>query len=220
MRVPSATPISPSKWLRDLVENSTSCRPRTDGFAGASPVGATIKIEISILMRKISHMSARFFTDEEAIKVIQDKDNVTIRMILSKLRGSAYSGSNYILIKQIVKKYNLDTSHWVGSKFCKGKPSSRRLDASSSFERKNVCSHKLKLRLIRDGYKKAECENCELTEWMGQPAPLELHHVDGNHDNNQLNNLRILCPNCHAQTPTNSGKNKILKRNSLTISKS
>ena len=40
----------------------------------------------------------------------------------------------------------------------------------------------------------------ELSEWMGKPIPLELHHKDGNHYNNDLSNLEILCPNCHAQT--------------------
>ena len=42
---------------------------------------------------------------------------------------------------------------------------------------------------------------------MGKPIPLELDHIDGNHYNNELINVRIVCPNCHAQTETNSGKN-------------
>ena len=56
------------------------------------------------------------------------------------------------------------------------------------------------LRLIDDGIKEARCECCKLSEWMGKPIPLELHHKDGNHYNNDLSNLEILCPNCHAQT--------------------
>lgn len=43
---------------------------------------------------------------------------------------------------------------------------------------------------------------------MGQPIPLELDHIDGNHQNNALQNLRLLCPNCHALTPTFRDKNK------------
>jgi len=43
---------------------------------------------------------------------------------------------------------------------------------------------------------------------MDQPIPLELDHIDGNHQNNALDNLRLLCPNCHSLTPTFRGKNK------------
>src|SRR5579884_2106017 len=61
------------------------------------------------------------------------------------------------------------------------------------------------------------CENCGLSEWMGQPIPITMEHIDGNSDNNVDSNLKLLCPNCHAQTPTFAGKNKgrfITKRNS------
>jgi hypothetical protein len=52
------------------------------------------------------------------------------------------------------------------------------------------------------------CMACKNTEWMGQPVPLELDHIDGNAGDNYPNNLRLLCPNCHAQTPTHKAKNK------------
>ena len=70
-----------------------------------------------------------------------------------------------------------------------------------------VSAHRLKLKLIRDGIREQKCEICETTEWMGKKVPLELDHIDGNHYNNDMSNLRILCPNCHAQQDTNSGKN-------------
>jgi 5-methylcytosine-specific restriction endonuclease McrA len=72
----------------------------------------------------------------------------------------------------------------------------------------HIASHKLKLKLFRDGLKEEKCEICEIEEWMGKKAPLELDHIDGNHYNNEFSNLRILCPNCHSQTDTNSGKSK------------
>ena len=52
------------------------------------------------------------------------------------------------------------------------------------------------------------CCVCGLSEWMGKPIPIELDHVDGNSDNNTRTNLRLLCANCHAQTPTYRAKNK------------
>lgn len=65
-------------------------------------------------------------------------------------------------------------------------------------------SSKLRIRLIKENIKKEECEICGITEWNGKPVPLELDHIDGNNSNHILNNLRIICPNCHHQTPTHS----------------
>ena len=53
-----------------------------------------------------------------------------------------------------------------------------------------------------------KCMCCSNTEWLGDPIPLELDHKDGNAGNNKPDNLRLLCPNCHAKTPTHKAKNK------------
>ena len=74
-----------------------------------------------------------------------------------------------------------------------------------------VKSHVAKLKLLEDKIKSHKCESCHQTEWLGNLIPLELDHVDGNHFNNKLENIRLICPNCHAIMPTNSGKNKALK---------
>ena len=54
--------------------------------------------------------------------------------------------------------------------------------------------------------KEYKCERCGRTEWEGFPIPLELHHLNGVHNDNRLENLQILCPNCHALTDNYSGK--------------
>jgi 5-methylcytosine-specific restriction endonuclease McrA len=66
---------------------------------------------------------------------------------------------------------------------------------------------KLKRRLLVAGLKEAECEVCNRTTWNGEPIPLELDHINGQRSDNRIENLRILCPNCHAQTPTYRGRN-------------
>lgn len=66
---------------------------------------------------------------------------------------------------------------------------------------------KLKNRLLQEGYKEYKCECCGLSEWNGLPIPLELHHKDGNRCNHKIENLQMLCPNCHAQTKTYRAKN-------------
>jgi 5-methylcytosine-specific restriction endonuclease McrA len=67
---------------------------------------------------------------------------------------------------------------------------------------------KLRIRLVNDGYKAAKCENCSLTDWNGLPISLELNHIDGNRHNHSIENLEILCPNCHSQTDTYRSKNR------------
>ena len=70
-----------------------------------------------------------------------------------------------------------------------------------------VKSHILKQKLIKDGIKEQKCEICGVSEWQGKILPLELHHKDRDHYNNELSNLQILCPNCHSIQEGNSGAN-------------
>ena len=69
-------------------------------------------------------------------------------------------------------------------------------------------TYKLKLRLYKSGIKENICEKCGIWEWNGEPLSMELDHIDGNSHNHVLENLRILCPNCHAQTPTFRSKSR------------
>jgi hypothetical protein len=55
----------------------------------------------------------------------------------------------------------------------------------------------------QDGY----CKHCDLNEWMGQPMPLTVNHIDGDRSNNKRDNLEAICPNCHMLTPTFCGRN-------------
>ena len=88
------------------------------------------------------------------------------------------------------------------------KPKSYKYSIDDIFSNKYPSqSNKFRKRLFKEGYKEEKCEMCQLTEWLGGKLPLELHHKDGNKNNNSLDNLEIICPNCHSLTETYKGKN-------------
>jgi DNA-binding transcriptional ArsR family regulator len=58
----------------------------------------------------------------------------------------------------------------------------------------------LKRRLLAEGLKRDACEECGIADWRGRPLSLALHHVNGDRNDNRLENLALLCPNCHSQT--------------------
>lgn len=68
-------------------------------------------------------------------------------------------------------------------------------------------SNKIRIRLLKAGIKQHKCEQCLNSYWNGVLIPLELEHINGNNSDNRLENLKLLCPNCHAQTDSYRGKN-------------
>lgn len=89
------------------------------------------------------------------------------------------------------------------------KPQAKSLDDILSNKVPFTHTSRLKQKLLDAGYKEDKCECCgQGPEWLGKRLPLELHHVDGNRENNSLENLKILCPNCHSQTDTFRSKNR------------
>jgi hypothetical protein len=68
--------------------------------------------------------------------------------------------------------------------------------------------HNVKLRLIGEGIKQNRCEVCGSTEWRGRPLSMALHHINGDGRDNRLENLQLLCPNCHSQTDNFSARGR------------
>jgi DNA-binding CsgD family transcriptional regulator len=67
--------------------------------------------------------------------------------------------------------------------------------------------YNLKARLLKEGLKENRCERCGLIDWAGEPLTLALHHINGRRNDNRLENLALLCPNCHSQTSNYAGRN-------------
>jgi Zn finger protein HypA/HybF involved in hydrogenase expression len=152
-------------------------------------------------------MNSRYTYSEQDLREAVKK-STSIRQVLEKL-DIVPAGGNYQTTNRRIEKLNIDTSHFTGQAWNKGKVIGPKKSIEEYLvENSVVQSFKLKGRLIAEGIKQHECEICGITEWNGKPAPIELDHINGNHHDNRLENLRILCPNCHAQTDTYRGKNK------------
>ena len=121
------------------------------------------------------------------------------------------AGGNYKLMHDAIIRYNIDIGHFTGQGWntnLKFKPFQEKPLIEILVKDSTYQSHKLKRRLILEGVKLYVCETCRLTEWLGKPIPLELHHINGNNSDNRLENLLLLCPNCHALTDSYRGRNK------------
>jgi len=145
-------------------------------------------------------MKRKGYTYEQVILAV--KNSTSISQVLNKL-GLKEAGGNYSSIHRLMKKMGLDTKHFTGQAWNKGlRPGPKRPIEDYLSNKQTITSHKLRKRLISDKIFPNECSRCHLSIWLGQPISLELEHKDGNHQNNNLDNLEILCPNCHSQTPT------------------
>lgn len=133
------------------------------------------------------------------------KTSKSHRQVLAKL-NLREAGGNYEQIKKYIKEYKLNTKHFTGKAWNKGLkgigkpriPLEKVLVKNSSFQ-----SYKLKKRLFAAELKQKRCEECGWAKTTKDGyLPLELDHINGDRHDNRLENLRILCPNCHSLKPT------------------
>lgn len=152
----------------------------------------------------------RSWTDEQLRNaVLKSKSYRNVLIVL----GLIPAGGNYAAVQQRIKELDLDTAHFTGKGWNVGwkfdpRPPAATLEVLLVRDRPTQ-SFKLKQRLFKAKLKKPQCELCGWKEKAPDGrVPVELDHINGVHDDNRLENLRILCPNCHSLQPTHRGKNK------------
>lgn len=146
-------------------------------------------------------MGYRTWTDKDLELAV--KSSKTKSEVIRKLGLRSNSSGNFQIVDVHIKRLKLDITHFHEIMF--GKPNKpkhiKELLVKNSTYTNTV---KLKSRLIRANLLKEECYECKTVMWMGRKLSLQLDHIDGDRSNNELNNLRLLCPNCHSLTSTYS----------------
>jgi transposase-like protein len=115
-------------------------------------------------------------------------------------------------LRQCIERFGVSRGAWnkaIKRGEFKTRPSGRPLAEllATAKSRTNV-----KRRLLASGLLENRCEDCGLSEWLGEPLTVQIDHINGVKTDYRLENLRMLCPNCHSQTETHGIRNRRLKR--------
>jgi len=149
----------------------------------------------------------------DQLQELLDSSN-SYKEVLRKLNMCDH-GSNYTTLRKIIGEYQLDLTKIAENRAKENKMFVENLHNKQRMSLQDILvenstynkGNDIKRKLIDVGLKEHKCESCGLMEWLGSPIPLQLHHQNGVHSDNRLENLELLCPNCHSLTDNFAGKN-------------
>ena len=129
---------------------------------------------------------------------------------LCRRLGLNPEGSNPKTLKKKLNEFNVDYSHFTGQRWNENpnNPIYRGKYLPNLCEHSSLSSANVKELVYRLGLKENKCEKCGLSEWQGEPLICELYHINGDSTDNRIENLIILCPNCHSQTDNFRSRNR------------
>lgn len=161
------------------------------------------ELSINIDHLKSDRETRDLTTKEQIINAC--KSNLSRYATLRALQLSENTNTNNIWINYKIKEYEIDISHWTGQGHLRGKTHNWSVKTPLEeilVEKSYYSGSKLKQRLVSAGSLEDKCYSCGITDWQNKKISLHLEHINGNHLDNRLENLTVLCPNCHSQTKT------------------
>jgi Zn finger protein HypA/HybF involved in hydrogenase expression len=142
------------------------------------------------------------YSDEEIKSFLLESSSFW--QFCKKLGYTNKSGTTYDIVKKDLDNRGIKLPIFrKGGKSTKKKTHSEIFCEFSTYDRKD-----LKKRILKDDILKYECLKCSISEWMGNPISLQIDHINGVNNDNRIENLRFLCPNCHSQTDTWGNKKR------------
>ena len=127
------------------------------------------------------------------------KNSTSFSEVMRQLGYTSFT-SQQSALKQYLDDNNIDYSHFKGHAWNK-----KEISLSNTSDFGVVNKRSIREMLLKE--RPYKCEQCGLTEWLNNPIILQVHHIDGNSNNNTRDNLMLLCPNCHSQTDNWCNKN-------------
>lgn len=219
---PPGGSVDPRRWTDEQLTVAVAESTSLNGvFAvlGLSIGGSqwlALRERIVLLGLDTSHWSERLRAPRPPGEIAEDElaaalaESRSLAEVCRRLdvRGGGGQGR---LVRRI-RRLGLDTSHllgqgWAQGRVNPGKRPRRPLEEILVEGGAVGQTSTLRRRLIEEGVKEARCESCGRDTWLDGPIPLELDHINGDRRDNRLENLRLLCPNCHALTETYRGRN-------------
>ncbi len=156
-------------------------------------------------------MGSRRWTDEQFVTAVAE--SLSVAQVLTAL-GLKATGGNYKAFYIHADRLNVSTAHFTGKAWNVG---DRYRQIYTEFDLKDVLvenstyssTSSLKKKLLKANLLEYKCSGigCGIDTWLGRPVILQLEHINGNNRDNRIENLCLLCPNCHSQTETYAGRN-------------
>ncbi|WP_052667664.1 HNH endonuclease [Nitriliruptor alkaliphilus] len=189
--------VGGGQWLavRQLIAErgwSTAHWRRPLGTAGTDP-GEVARFRAALTAADLPALVARASNRADIIRAL----------------GFTPRSALYRVLRPVLAASGLDLDHFepAHTRMQLAPPRPRRPLEEVLVAGSHVSTHGLKLRLLEECIFEHRCSRCELTTWLGGPIPLQLDHISGDRSDNRIENLRLLCPNCHALTDTYCGRN-------------